>query len=117
MPEGYRPLVVRRDGDVLLCLLVDGQIVGVWRAADGGLELTVLHKLGKVAWQSLTGEAERLSTPARRPRSSRLPVLRTLVEQGVSRCRERNRRGLTTPSGSDPRLSGPTATSRSVPAS
>ncbi|WP_256259517.1 DNA glycosylase AlkZ-like family protein [Streptomyces mirabilis] len=117
VPEGYRPLVARRNGDMLTCLLVDGQVVGVRRAADGGLELTVFHKLGKVAWQGLTGEAERLSTPARRPRSSRLPVLRTLVEQGVSRCRERNRQGLTTPFGSVPRLSGPAVTSRSVPAS
>ncbi|MET7780738.1 crosslink repair DNA glycosylase YcaQ family protein [Streptomyces sp. NPDC005388] len=107
VPEGYRPLVARHNGDMLPCLLVDGQVVGVWRAADGGLELTVFHKLGKVAWQGLAGEAERLSTPARRPRSSRLPVLRPLVEQGVSRCRERNRQGLTTPSGSAPRLSGP----------
>ncbi|MET7896992.1 DNA glycosylase AlkZ-like family protein [Streptomyces mirabilis] len=105
VPEGYRPLVARHNGDMLPCLLVDGQVVGVWRAADGGLELTVFHKLGKVAWQGLTGEAERLSTPARRPRSSRLPVLRTLVEQGVSRYREHNRQGLTTPSGSAPRLS------------
>lgn len=61
LPPEYRPLVVRRNGDVLPCLLVDGQVVGVWRAADGGLELTAFHKLGKVAWQGLTEEAERLS--------------------------------------------------------
>ncbi|SFG46627.1 winged helix DNA-binding domain-containing protein [Streptomyces mirabilis] len=61
MPQEYRPLVVRRNGDVLPCLLVDGQVAGVWRAADDGLELTAFHKLGKAAWQSLTEEAERLS--------------------------------------------------------
>ncbi|MET9384952.1 winged helix DNA-binding domain-containing protein [Streptomyces sp. NPDC002928] len=61
MPEKYRPLVVRRNGDVLPCLLVDGQVAGVWRAADGGLELTTFRKLGKATWQSLTEEAERLS--------------------------------------------------------
>jgi hypothetical protein len=61
MPPEYRPLVVRRNGDVLPCLLVDGQVVGVWRAADGGLELTAFRRLGKVAWQGLTEEAEKLS--------------------------------------------------------
>ncbi|MFI6930425.1 winged helix DNA-binding domain-containing protein [Streptomyces sp. NPDC050287] len=61
MPAEYRPLVVRRNGDMLPCLLVDGQVAGVWRAADGGLELTAFRKLGKVAWQGLTEEAEKLS--------------------------------------------------------
>jgi hypothetical protein len=46
---------------VLPCLLVDGQVVGVWRATDGGLELTAFRRLGKVAWQGLTEEAEKLS--------------------------------------------------------
>ncbi|GAA1072193.1 winged helix DNA-binding domain-containing protein [Kitasatospora arboriphila] len=61
VPAEYRPLVVRRNGDVLPCLLVDGQVVGVWRAVDGGLELTAFRRLGRVAWQGLTEEAERLS--------------------------------------------------------
>ncbi|MET7354595.1 DNA glycosylase AlkZ-like family protein [Streptomyces mirabilis] len=61
VPEGYRPLVARRNGDMLPCLLVDGQVARVWRAADSGLELTAFYQLGKVAWQGLTGEAERLS--------------------------------------------------------
>ncbi|MCD9873579.1 winged helix DNA-binding domain-containing protein [Streptomyces guryensis] len=61
MPEEYRPLVVRRNGDVLPCLLVDGQVAGVWRAVGGGLELTTFRKLDKAAWQGLTEEAQRLS--------------------------------------------------------
>lgn len=61
VPQEYRPLVVRRNGDMLPCLLVDGQVAGVWRAADGGLELTTFRKLGKAAWQGLTEEAEKLS--------------------------------------------------------
>ncbi|MFJ9587852.1 winged helix DNA-binding domain-containing protein [Streptomyces acidicola] len=61
VPEEYRPLVVRRNGDTLPCLLVDGQVAGVWRAGDEGLELTAFHRLGKAAWQGLTEEAERLS--------------------------------------------------------
>ncbi|MFI6699046.1 winged helix DNA-binding domain-containing protein [Streptomyces sp. NPDC050509] len=62
MPQEYRPLVVRRNGDMLPCLLVDGQVAGVWRAVDGGLEMTAFRPLGKAAWQGLTEEAEKLST-------------------------------------------------------
>ncbi|MFD7704518.1 winged helix DNA-binding domain-containing protein [Streptomyces caelestis] len=62
MPPEYRPLVVRRNGDVLPSLLVDGQVAGVWRAVDGGLELTAFRTLGKAAWQGLTEEAGKLST-------------------------------------------------------
>ncbi|MFF0189538.1 winged helix DNA-binding domain-containing protein [Streptomyces sp. NPDC005244] len=61
MPLEYRPLVVRRNGDVLPCLLVDGEVAGVWRATDGGLELTTFRTVGKAAWSGLTEEAERLS--------------------------------------------------------
>ncbi|MPY49704.1 winged helix DNA-binding domain-containing protein [Streptomyces acidicola] len=67
VPEEYRPLVVRRNGDTLPCLLVDGQVAGVWRAGDDGLELTAFHRLGKAAWQGLTEEAERLSALLRDP--------------------------------------------------
>ncbi|XES00259.1 hypothetical protein HEP87_58990 [Streptomyces sp. S1D4-11] len=50
--------MVRRNDDVLPCLLVDGQVAGVRRAADDGLEPTAFHKLGKAASQSLAEEAE-----------------------------------------------------------
>ncbi|MFF3889710.1 winged helix DNA-binding domain-containing protein [Streptomyces sp. NPDC001914] len=61
MPQEYRPLVVRRNGDTLPTLLVDGQVAGVWRTADGGLELTAFRTLGKAAWRGLTEEAEKLA--------------------------------------------------------
>ncbi|MEV0096021.1 winged helix DNA-binding domain-containing protein [Streptomyces sp. NPDC050738] len=61
MPEEYRRLVVRVNGDMLPCLLVDGRVAGVWRAVEGGLELTAFHKLDKTAWQALTEEAEKLT--------------------------------------------------------
>ncbi|MFF2729827.1 winged helix DNA-binding domain-containing protein [Streptomyces sp. NPDC058008] len=61
MPADHRPLVVRRNGDMLPCLLVDGQVAGVWRAVGGGLELTAFHKLGKTAWKGLAEEAGKLS--------------------------------------------------------
>ncbi|MFF2365183.1 winged helix DNA-binding domain-containing protein [Streptomyces sp. NPDC058122] len=61
MPQEYRPLVVRRNGDMLPTLLVDGQVAGVWRAANGGLELTAFRKLDKAAWRGLTEEARKLA--------------------------------------------------------
>ncbi|MEU0300282.1 crosslink repair DNA glycosylase YcaQ family protein [Streptomyces sp. NPDC006175] len=61
VPEEYRSLVVRRNGDVLPCLLVDGQVAGVWRAVGGGLELTAFRALGRAARQGLTEEAESLA--------------------------------------------------------
>ncbi|MFE9883223.1 winged helix DNA-binding domain-containing protein [Streptomyces sp. NPDC005784] len=61
MPQDYRPLVVRRNGDILPTLLVDGQVAGVWRTTNGALELTAFRKLDKAAWRSLTEEAEKLA--------------------------------------------------------
>lgn len=60
MPVEYRPLVVRRNGDVLPCLLVDGQVAGVWRAREGALELTAFRTLDAAAWEGLAEEAGRL---------------------------------------------------------
>jgi len=61
MPPDHRPLVVRRNGDILPTLLVDGQVAGVWRAVDDGLELTAFRALGKAAWRGLTEGAEKLA--------------------------------------------------------
>ncbi|MGI5248361.1 winged helix DNA-binding domain-containing protein [Actinacidiphila glaucinigra] len=60
VPDEYRPVVVRRNGDTLPCLLVDGLVAGVWRAVDGGVELTAFRKLGQAAWDGLAEEAARL---------------------------------------------------------
>ncbi|MFI6938323.1 winged helix DNA-binding domain-containing protein [Streptomyces sp. NPDC050418] len=60
MPAEYRPAAVRRNGDVLPCLLVDGTVAGVWRALDGGLELTAFRRLTAAEWRGLTEEAEGL---------------------------------------------------------
>jgi hypothetical protein len=62
MPPEHRPWVVRRNGDVLPTLLVDGEVSGVWRTVDGGLEMTAFRELGKAAWLGVTEEAERLAT-------------------------------------------------------
>ncbi|MEV0976274.1 winged helix DNA-binding domain-containing protein [Streptomyces sp. NPDC049915] len=61
VPEEYRPLIARRNGDTLPCLLVDGQVAGVWRTHGDGLELTAFHRLSRTAWRGLTEEAEKLS--------------------------------------------------------
>ncbi|MFD9025706.1 winged helix DNA-binding domain-containing protein [Streptomyces parvulus] len=61
LPAEYRPAVVRRNGDVLPCLLVDGRVAGVWRTVEGGVELTAFHPLGKSARRAVTGEAEKLA--------------------------------------------------------
>ena len=58
VPPAYRTLVMRKNGDVLPTILVDGRVAGVWRPTDGGLEVTAFHDLDHGAWHSLEGEAE-----------------------------------------------------------
>ena len=45
VPPEYRQLVIRRNGDVLPALLVDGYVCGVWRPVDDGIEATAFHEL------------------------------------------------------------------------
>lgn len=60
IPEAYRKLVIRSNGDVLPVLLVDGYVAGVWRPLDGGIEASAFHELSDEAWSGLTGEAASL---------------------------------------------------------
>jgi Winged helix DNA-binding domain len=60
VPPDYRPLIIRRNGDVLPTLLVDGYVAGVWRPAEGGIEATAFHRLDDEAWQGLAAEASAL---------------------------------------------------------
>lgn len=62
IPADYRQLVIRRNGDVLPTLLVDGYVAGVWRAIEGGIEATAFHRLSDEAWDGLAAEARRLVT-------------------------------------------------------
>jgi Winged helix DNA-binding domain len=57
VPPAYRPLVIKRNGDILPTLLVDGYVAGVWRPVDGGIEATAFHRLDDEAWEGLTAEA------------------------------------------------------------
>lgn len=67
IPPAYRPLVIRRNGDVLPTLLVDGEVAGVWRpvgGADGdggGIEATAFHPLSPATWEALAAEARSLT--------------------------------------------------------
>jgi hypothetical protein len=59
----YRSHVSRLNGDTLPAVLVDGQVIGVWRPApaDGdGIEVTAFRKLGDTAWEGLEAEARAL---------------------------------------------------------
>ena len=58
--DEYRPLVMRRNGDVLPTLLVDGQVAGVWRPVDGGIEATSFDALTDEDWSGLEAEAAAL---------------------------------------------------------
>lgn len=60
LPEPYRGLVIRRNGDVLPTVLVDGYVAGVWRPVDAGVEVTAFHPLGDDAWDGVEREARAL---------------------------------------------------------
>ena len=60
IPPEYRTVVIRKNGDVLPTLLVDGYVAGVWRPAAGGIEATAFHKLPASAWDGLAVEAKAL---------------------------------------------------------
>ncbi|MGI9609729.1 MAG: winged helix DNA-binding domain-containing protein [Acidimicrobiia bacterium] len=60
IPEAYRSTVIRRNGDVLPTLLVDGHVAGVWRPIEGGIEARAFHALTPHHWEGLAAEASAL---------------------------------------------------------
>lgn len=58
--DEYRSHAIRRNGDVLPTVLVDGQVVGVWRPSDEGIAVTSFHGLTDEDWDGLEEEAQRL---------------------------------------------------------
>lgn len=60
IPEEYRSLVIRRNGDVLPAVLVDGYVGGVWRPLQGGVEVRAFRDLSDDAWAGIAGEARAL---------------------------------------------------------
>lgn len=61
IPADVRSHVIRRNGDVLPTLLVDGQVAGVWRATDGGIRAGAFHPLTDDQWEDLAREAGALT--------------------------------------------------------
>ncbi len=53
-------LVIKRNGDVLPTLLIDGYVAGVWRPVEGGIEATAFHRLDDEDWDGLAEEARAL---------------------------------------------------------
>lgn len=60
IPERHRAHVIRRNGDVLPSVLVDGRVAGVWRPVVDGIEVTAFDPLTDDAWDGLAAEASRL---------------------------------------------------------
>jgi hypothetical protein len=60
VPEAYRKVVIRNNGDVLPTVLTDGYVGGVWRPAPaqpGAIEVTAFHPFSKSVWRGLEAEA------------------------------------------------------------
>jgi hypothetical protein len=61
IPEQYRKVVIRNNGDTLPTLLVDGHVAGVWRPTeDGSVEASAFHALSEDEWAGLAQEAAEL---------------------------------------------------------
>lgn len=60
IPPEHRALVIRRNGDVLATVLVDGRVAGVWRPAGDGIEVTTFEPIPDEAWAGLASEAAAL---------------------------------------------------------
>ncbi|MEO1063112.1 MAG: winged helix DNA-binding domain-containing protein [Actinomycetota bacterium] len=60
LPEAIRGDVIRRNGDVLPTVLVDGYVRGVWRPVEGGIEVTPFEPIDDAGWSELEAEATAL---------------------------------------------------------
>jgi hypothetical protein len=58
--DDHRRVVIRRNGDVLPTLLVDGVVAGVWRARGGAIEAATFRPLPDAAREGLAAEASSL---------------------------------------------------------
>ena len=60
IPDEHRPHVIRRNGDVLPTVLVDGLVRGVWRASVDAIEVRALDPLDDATLDVLDHEARAL---------------------------------------------------------
>lgn len=57
IPPDLRGQVIRRNGDTLPMILVNGHVAGIWRPVDGAIEVTALRPISEDAWEGLDTEA------------------------------------------------------------
>jgi len=60
IPDEHRPHVIRRNGDVLPTVLVEGLVRGVWRASTDAIEIRALEPLDDATLDGLECEARDL---------------------------------------------------------
>lgn len=62
LDDAIRPHVIRRNGDTLPTVMVDGRVVGVWRTTpEGGVEARLFREPGDDAVEALVAEAAALT--------------------------------------------------------
>lgn len=61
IPLEVKATVIRRNGDVLPMLLVNGRVAGVWRPVAKGIEVTAFRRLPTGTWQDVAAEAAALT--------------------------------------------------------
>jgi len=61
IPADYRPLITRKNGDVLPALLIDGFVAGVWRPLNDRIEVRAFRQLTEDDWAGVAREACALS--------------------------------------------------------
>ena len=71
IPDEHRPHVIRRNGDVLPTVMVNGLVSGVWRATADAIEVRALEPIDDATLESLDDEARDL----RRLLADREPAL------------------------------------------
>jgi hypothetical protein len=57
LPERHRATVIRRNGNVLPTVWVDGFVAGVWRATEAGIEVLAFDDFSDSVWDQLASEA------------------------------------------------------------
>lgn len=60
IPDEHRPHVIRRNGDVLPTVMVEGLVRGVWRASTDAIEVRALEPLDDATLDGLDREARNL---------------------------------------------------------
>jgi len=61
LPEEYRRVVIKSNGDVAQTFLVDGRVAGMWRFEGGRIALEPFVRLGPSVRREVDDEAERLA--------------------------------------------------------